>query len=65
MQEKLFDAAELGSYNDLKDLLDKTKNPYPLDLNSRGLDGWTALHFASNEGHLKIVNLLLKNEVIF
>ena len=28
---------------------------------NRGLDDWTALHFASNEGNLEIVNILLKH----
>lgn len=27
----------------------------------RGLDDWTALHFASNEGNLDIVNILIKH----
>lgn len=31
-----------------------------LDVNSRALDGWTALHYAANEGHLGIVEVLLE-----
>lgn len=27
----------------------------------RGLDDWTALHFASNEGNVEIVTLLLQH----
>lgn len=27
----------------------------------RGLDNWTALHFASNEGYTEVVKLLLEN----
>ena len=29
------------------------------DVNHRGLDQWTALHFAANEGHFEIVKALL------
>ena len=28
-----------------------------MDINSRSLDGWTALHFASSEGHLDVVKV--------
>ncbi len=30
------------------------------DVNVRGLDSWTALHFAANEGRLDVVTELLK-----
>lgn len=30
-----------------------------LHINSRALDGWTALHYAVNEGHLEIVRVFL------
>lgn len=29
-------------------------------MNSRSLDGWTALHFAVNEGHARIVEILIE-----
>lgn len=29
------------------------------DINHRGLDQWTALHFAANEGHLQVLEELL------
>ena len=44
-------------------LLDKIKNPYPIDINAKGLDGWTALHFASNEGNHEVVSTLLRHKV--
>jgi ankyrin repeat protein len=59
----LFDASETGSLNDIELLLDNMKNPYPIDINAKGLDGWTALHFASNEGHHEVVSFLLKHKV--
>lgn len=30
------------------------------DANARGLDNWTALHFAANNGHSNVVEELLK-----
>ena len=30
------------------------------DVNTKGLDSWTALHFAANEGRLEVVKELLK-----
>jgi len=32
------------------------------DLNHRGLDNWTALHFAANEGHTEVVKELLSHK---
>jgi len=34
------------------------------ELNTKGLDNWTALHFASNNGSLKMVEELLKQQAI-
>jgi ankyrin repeat protein len=31
------------------------------DVNTKGLDQWTALHFAANEGRLEIVKELVKH----
>ena len=54
-------AAESGQLDEVKRLLDKSGENGDLsaDLNARGLDQWTALHFSSNEGKLDIVNFLL------
>ena len=30
------------------------------DISAKGLDNWTALHFAANGGHLNIISELLK-----
>jgi ankyrin repeat protein len=34
------------------------------DLNAKGLDQWSSLHFACDSGHLKIVQELLKQPKI-
>jgi len=61
--ENLWDAAEMGDLNRLIELLASNNKPYPLDLNAKTLDDWTALHLASNEGHWQIIELLLKNDI--
>lgn len=44
----------------MKRLLDKSiLQDLIADLNHRGLDNWTALHFAANEGHSEVVKELL------
>jgi ankyrin repeat protein len=35
----------------LKRLVLQTHNGYPVEINSKGFDDWTALHFASYEDH--------------
>ena len=64
-QDMLF-AAEYGELEEVKRLLDKDGPLQDLvaDINARGLDSWTALHFAANEGKLEIVNFLLSQPEI-
>ena len=53
-------AAENGSVEEVRRLLDKTQlQDLIADVNHRGLDQWTALHFAANEGHFPVVKELL------
>ena len=53
-------AAEYGNLDELKRLLDKEKlQDLVADVNTKGLDQWTALHFAANEGRLDVVKELL------
>ena len=33
------------------------------DTNAKGLDQWTAMHFAANSGHLKIANELINSKI--
>ncbi|CAD8123426.1 unnamed protein product [Paramecium sonneborni] len=60
MNEHLLDYAELGDEESINTLLIPT-NEYYINIDTKGLDDWTALHFASNEGNLEIINILLKN----
>ena len=50
-------AAENGIIEEVKMLLDRNgpKGDLAADVNARGLDQWTALHFAANEGKVDIV----------
>jgi len=49
-------AAESGDLAEIKRLLDKDKlQDLAADVNHKGLDNWTALHFAANEGKLEII----------
>lgn len=55
-------SAEVGNVEDVVRLLDKTQlQDLIADLNHRGLDQWTALHFAANEGHVTVIAELLKH----
>lgn len=60
MNEHLLDYAELGDAQSIETLLIPTIEYY-LDVDTKGLDDWTALHFASNEGNLNIVDILIKH----
>jgi hypothetical protein len=59
-QDLLF-AAENGIIDEVKMLLDRDgpKGDLAADVNARGLDQWTALHFAANEGKSDIIQVLL------
>lgn len=47
----------------MKKLLDETKqHDLIADINAKGLDNWTALHFAVNEGRTEIVKELLSRD---
>lgn len=49
-------SAENGDLKELRRLLDEdTLLDLAADVNVKGLDQWTALHFAANEGQLEIV----------
>jgi hypothetical protein len=45
-------AAEDGDLDKLRKFLDKSvMNDMVADVNAKGLDQWTALHFATDNGH--------------
>ena len=58
LEEELWLAAEAGERFKLMELVDKMR----VNVNSvnRAADGWTALHYAVNEGKLKCVEFLLQ-----
>lgn len=58
-------AAEEGEIEEVRRLLDKTVlKDLTADINNKGLDQWTALHFAANEGRLDVVKELLSRRKI-
>ena len=59
-QEYLW-AAESGELDKLKRYIDKEiMKDMVADINAKGLDQWTALHFAADQGHLEIVLEVIK-----
>lgn len=46
------------------DVLDKKKHLNRPDVNFKGENDWTALHYACYNGNLKMVNFLLYQEAI-
>lgn len=51
----------MGFVNELSEILSRDRSQFPLDINSKLLDDWTALHLASNENHFQIIDILLNN----
>lgn len=55
-------AAENGVVDEVKRLLDKEKlQELAAEINHKGLDCWTGLHFAANEGKLDVIKELLSH----
>jgi len=46
------------------ELLDKKRIGFKPDVNFKGENDWTALHYAAYNGNLKMINLLLYQEAI-
>lgn len=59
--QALWAAAEKGDLATIKSLVMNGKNKHPIELNSKGPDEWTALHFAAYENHVEIENFLIQN----
>jgi ankyrin repeat protein len=54
-------AAEAGNIEEVRRLLNKeVYQDLVADINNKGLDQWTALHFAANEGRIEVVRELVK-----
>jgi len=60
----LLEAAKFGDIQLAIQLLDKKKGDLRADVNAKGENNWTALHFACLTGNHDFVNLLLFNEAI-
>lgn len=54
-------ASERGDVDTVRNFVESKSHNYPIDLDSRGFDDWTALHLASCEDHIEVVDLLLSN----
>eukprot|EP00826_Nyctotherus_ovalis_P037525 TRINITY_DN3426_c0_g2_i13.p1 TRINITY_DN3426_c0_g2~~TRINITY_DN3426_c0_g2_i13.p1 ORF type:complete len:399 (-),score=73.47 TRINITY_DN3426_c0_g2_i13:937-2133(-) len=58
---KLLSAAELGELGKVKELLNTAKHKdLAADVDTRGLNDFTPLHFAAIEGHIEIARILLE-----
>ena len=58
-------AAETGNLKSVQDFLSpEVMKDLVVDLNCKGHDHWHALHFASNEGQVEIVEYLLQRPKI-
>jgi ankyrin repeat protein len=65
INQNLITAAELGELQNVQSLLvEGQAKGLAAEVNCTGLDQWTPLHFAANEGHLEIVDLLLAQKDI-
>ncbi len=59
---KLLVAAEKGEKELVINLIDQKKHgDLAADVNAKGLDEFTPLHYAANEGHTEVVELLLRH----
>jgi ankyrin repeat protein len=57
----LLDASKLNQLEVCRQLLDKNKGDLKADVNYKGENGWTPLHFACLNGNIDLVNLFLYN----
>jgi len=60
--QDLLEAAKFGDIQLAMRLLDKRKGDLRADVNAKGENNWTALHFACLTGNYDFVNLLFFNE---
>ena len=62
---QLLIAAEKGDIKEIENLIDEKKyGDLVADINMKGLDDFTPLHFAVSEGHIEIVEFLLDRKSV-
>ena len=60
LQETLMRAARVGELPGIHRVISSRAEPgVPVNLDSADKDGWTALHFAAQGGHAKIISALI------
>ena len=59
--EELRAACERGDFDFVKNIVLQKESDYPIEVNSKGFDEWTALHFAAYEDHVNILDFLLEH----
>ena len=52
---------EEGLYDEAKNIIERGENNYPVEIDWKGLDDWSPLHYACYEGHDDIVELLCEH----
>lgn len=62
--EKLLLHVKMNEYEKVAELIEKNKYNKFFNINCKGDNDWTPLHYAALNGNTKILNLLLANEVI-
>ena len=64
VNEKLLLHVKMNEYERCFEVLEKNKSSKLLNVNYKGDNDWTPLHYASLNGNLKILNALLYNEAV-
>ena len=64
LNDRFLNLVKLGDYEKCLDLVEKNKVNKLLNVNYRGENDWTAIHYSALNGNHKILNLLLYNDAI-
>jgi ankyrin repeat protein len=61
INQDLLSSAKFGDFETCVELLDKKRGELRADVNTKGENDWTPLHFACLGGNVRLVNLLIYN----